>query len=83
MENMEKRLQKVLIDYGADESKISKDADYYLDLNLDILDLMDLAPKINNEFMIVIKNDEIMKMERISDTIHFLTKKSMFLFSQS
>ncbi len=78
MENIEKRLQKVLIDYGADQSKISKDADYYLDLNLDILDLMDLAPKINNEFMIVIKNDEIMKMERISDTIYFKLKDQCF-----
>ncbi|MFP4025571.1 MAG: acyl carrier protein [Thiohalospira sp.] len=80
MKNVEKRLLKVIIDYGVDQSKISKDADYYFDLNLDILDLMGLANNIKNEFKVAIPDHEIMKMEKISDTIDFLKRKSTIYF---
>ncbi|NOQ25927.1 MAG: hypothetical protein GQ564_11245 [Bacteroidales bacterium] len=80
MENIEKRLKGILIDYGIDRSKISKDSDYYFDLNLDILDLMGLAKKIKKEFLISIPENEILRMERISDTIYFLEKKSRPMF---
>lgn len=72
MKNTEKRLIQVLIDYGIEKNRITKDSDYYFDLNLDILDLMGLARKINNEFRISIPDNEILRMERISDTIYFL-----------
>ena len=68
MKSIEKRLKKVLIEYGIDRNKISKDTDYYFDLNLDILDLMGLARKIKNEFLINIPDNEILRMERVSDT---------------
>ena len=76
MKSVEKRLKKVLIDYGIDQNKISMDSDYYFDLNLDMLDLMGLANKIKNEFLVSIPDNEILRMERISDTIYFLEKKS-------
>jgi len=76
MKSVEKRLKKVLIDYGIDQNKISMDIDYYFDLNLDMLDLMGLANKIKNEFLVSIPDNEILRMERISDTIYFLEKKS-------
>ncbi|MFC2104058.1 hypothetical protein ACFLS4_01740 [Bacteroidota bacterium] len=83
MENIEKRLRKVLIDYGIDRNKISKESDYYFDLNLDMLDLMGLAKKIKNEFMISVPDNEILRMERISDTVFFLEKKSNLMFSHN
>ncbi|MFC2151424.1 hypothetical protein ACFLSE_02770 [Bacteroidota bacterium] len=83
MENIEKRLRKVLIDYGIDRSKISKESDYYFDMNLDMLDLMGLAKRIKNEFMISIPDKEILRMERISDTLCFLEKKSNVMFSHN
>ena len=83
MKSIEKRLRKVLIDYGIDRNKISKNSDYYFDLNLDILDLMGLARKIKNEFLISIPDNEILRMERISDTIYLLEKKSNMMFSHN
>lgn len=83
MENVEKRLRKVLLDYGIDQSKISENADYYFDLNLDVLDLMGLARKIKDEFMVNIPDNEILKMERISDTLYFLKKRSHVMFSHN
>ena len=83
MKSIEKRLKKVLIDYGINRNKISKDSDYYFDLNLDILELMELARKIKNEFMISISDNEILKMEKISDTIYLLEKKSNMMFSHN
>lgn len=79
MKNIEKRLRKVLIEYGIDRNKISKDTDYYFDLNLDILDLMGLAKRIKREFMINIPDNEILRMERVSDTLYFLDKKTSML----
>ena len=79
MKNIEKRLRKVLIEYGIDRNKISKDSDYYFDLNLDILDLMGLAKRIKREFMINIPDNEILRMERVSDTLYFLDKKTSLL----
>lgn len=83
MENIEKRLTKVLVDYGIDQSKISENADYYFDLNLDVLDLMGLARKIKEEFIVNIPDNEILKMERISDTLYFLKKRSNVMFSHN
>lgn len=66
-----------MLDYGIDQSKISENADYYFDLNLDVLDLMGLARKIKDEFMVNIPDNEILKMERISDTLYFLKRDLM------
>lgn len=79
MKNIEKRLRKVLIEYGIDRNKISKDTDYYFDLNLDILDLMGLANRIKKEFLVHIPDNEILRMERVSDTLYFLDKKTDML----
>lgn len=80
MKNIEKRLKKILIDYGIDRKKISKDSDYYFDLNMDVLDLMGMARKIKKEFLVGIPDNEIYRMERVSDTIYFLEKKSDLMF---
>jgi len=81
MKNIENRLKKVLIEYGIDRSKISNDTDYYFDLNMDIIDLMGLARKIRSEFLVQIPDNEILRMERISDTVYFLEKKSSISYS--
>lgn len=83
MKNIERRLKKVLIDFGVDRHKISKDTDYYFDLNLDMLDLMGLAKKIQQEFAVHIPDNEILRMERISDTIYFLGKNSTGIYSHN
>lgn len=83
MENVEKRLRKVLLDYGIDQSKISENADYYFDLNLDVFDLMGLGRKIKKEFMVNIPDNEVLRMERISDTLYFLKKRSHVMFSHN
>jgi acyl carrier protein len=75
MENMEQRLKRILIEHGIDQRKISKQADYYFDLNLNMLDLMSIAKKIKQEFLVSIPDNELLRMERISDTIFFLERK--------
>lgn len=77
MNNIEQRLKRVLVDYGIDQRKISKESDYYFDLNLNMLDLMGLAKKIKREFLVTIPDNELLRMERIADTIYFLERKSI------
>lgn len=83
MKSIEKRLKEVLLDYGIESSKFDMNADYYFDLNMDVLDLMGLARKIKREFMVNIPDSEILRMERISDTIYFLESKSSMMFSHN
>lgn len=78
MNNIEERLKKVLMEYGIEQEKVSKDSDYYFDLNLDMLDLLRIAGKIRKEFRVSIPDNEIFRMERISDTIYFIEQKSKF-----
>ena len=80
MKNIERRLRKVLVEYGIDQSKISHNTDYYYDLNMDVLDLMGLASVIKKEYLICIPDNEIFGMERISDTLHFLKQKERLMF---
>lgn len=79
MKNTEERLRKVLIEYGIDQKSVSMDSDYYFDLNLDMLDLIRLAGKIRKEFRVSIPDNEIFRMERISDTIYFLKQQPEFV----
>jgi len=79
MKNTEERLRKVLIEYGIDQKSVSMDSDYYFDLNLDMLDLIRLAGKIRKEFRASIPDNEIFRMERISDTIYFLKQQPEFV----
>lgn len=83
MKSIDERLQSILVEYGIDQSKISANADYYFDLNMDILDLMSLSRKIKKEFMIDIPDSEILRMERVSDTLYYLKSKAQFMFSYS
>ncbi|MCK5028031.1 MAG: acyl carrier protein [Bacteroidales bacterium] len=81
MKNTEERLRKVLIEFGIDQESVSKDSDYYFDLNLDMLDLLRVASKIRKEFRVSIPDNEIFRMERISDTIYFIEQKPEFVSS--
>lgn len=79
MNNTEERLKKVLMEFGINQESVSKDSDYYFDLNLDMLDLICIAGKIRKEFRVNIPDNEIFKMERISDTIYFIEQKPEFV----
>jgi len=76
MRNTEERLRKLLMEDGINQENMSKDSDYYFDLNLDMLDLLRFASKIRKEFRVSIPDNEIFRMERISDTIYFIEQKS-------
>jgi len=80
MKTIEQKLEKLLIDFGIDRKKVSGDTDYYHDLNLNMLDLYCLINKINHEFRVYFSEEEILRMERISDTVHFLRRKSGALY---
>jgi len=83
MENINYRFKKVLVDFGIEQSKLTDSADYYFDLNLDMLDLMVLAKKLKDEFLVDIPDNEVLRMERISDTLYFIKQKykPVYLFN--
>ena len=66
-------LKKVLIDeFEVDEAKITPEASFYEDLELDSLDAIDLIVTMNNVYNIDVDNksmEEILTVQQLIDTV--------------
>jgi len=66
-------LKKVLIDeFEVDEAKITLEASFYEDLELDSLDAIDLIVTMNNVYNIDVDNksmEEILTVQQLIDTV--------------
>lgn len=72
-------LKKVLIDeFEVDEEKITPNASFYEDLELDSLDAIDLIVTMNNVYNIDVDNksmEEILTIQQLIDTVkRYITK---------
>ena len=72
-------LKKVLIDeFEVDEAKITLEASFYEDLELDSLDAIDLIVTMNNVYNIDVDNksmEEILTVQQLIDTVKsYITK---------
>ncbi len=72
-------LKKVLMDeFEVDEEKITPNASFYEDLELDSLDAIDLIVTMNNVYNIDVDNksmEEILTVQQLIDTVkRYITK---------
>lgn len=72
-------LKKVLMDeFEVDEEKITPNASFYEDLELDSLDAIDLIVTMNNVYNIDVDNksmEEILTIQQLIDTVkRYITK---------
>ena len=73
------KLKKVLMDeFEVDEEKITPNASFYEDLELDSLDAIDLIVTMNNVYNIDVDNksmEEILTIQQLIDTVkRYITK---------
>jgi len=73
------KLKKILMDeFEVDEEKITPNASFYEDLELDSLDAIDLIVTMNNVYNIDVDNksmEEILTIQQLIDTVkRYITK---------
>ena len=72
MNDLKNRIYGVFPGLGIDCSEINGNTDYYLDLNIDLLDFTKIIVALEKEFKIKIPDNDILGLETISDTLEYL-----------
>ena len=71
------KIKNALIEHaGVEEDKISKDARFVEDLNIDSLDLVDLIIMLEEEYDIEFDEDSADKIKTVADVIDFIEKNA-------
>ncbi|MBA7552785.1 Acyl carrier protein [subsurface metagenome] len=69
------RIKKILVDrLGVDESKITENSSFLVDLGADSLDIADLILAFEEEFKIEIPDKDVEKIKTVGDMIRYLDK---------
>ena len=69
------RIKKILVDrLGVDESKITENSSFLVDLGADSLDIADLILAFEEEFNLEIPDKDAEKMKTVGDVIKYLNK---------
>ena len=74
MESVDK-IKKILVDrLGVDESKITENSSFLVDLGADSLDIADLILAFEEEFNSEIPDEDVEKIKTVGDMIKYLDK---------
>ncbi|MBA7526250.1 Acyl carrier protein [subsurface metagenome] len=69
------RIKKILVDrLGVDESKITENSSFLVDLGADSLDIADLILAFEEEFNSEIPDEDVEKIKTVGDMIKYLDK---------
>lgn len=76
LENIQTRVQKILAEQlGVAESDIKPDTNFYNDLNADSLDAVEMIMSLEDEFEIVISDEEGSQFTNMQEVVNFLAAK--------
>lgn len=71
--DLEARLQKIIANQlGVDEEKVQPSAAFIADLKADSLDLAELMMSLEDEFKVVISEDDASKIKTVGDAIAYI-----------
>jgi acyl carrier protein len=73
---MMERLIKILSDYTESDVQITEDTDIMNDLGLSSFDIINLAGDVEDEFDIIIPDDDIPTLRTVGDVIAFIKNHS-------
>eukprot|EP01088_Endostelium_zonatum_P015880 TRINITY_DN406_c0_g1_i1.p1 TRINITY_DN406_c0_g1~~TRINITY_DN406_c0_g1_i1.p1 ORF type:complete len:131 (-),score=39.40 TRINITY_DN406_c0_g1_i1:64-432(-) len=72
-EQAKTRVLRVVSEFHkVDKSKVNENAHFYKDLGLDSLDQVELVLALEDEFAIMLTEEEQEKLATVKDTIHFI-----------
>tara|TARA_R110002124_G_scaffold112016_3_gene266016 strand:- start:480 stop:719 length:240 start_codon:yes stop_codon:yes gene_type:complete len=69
---VEKRITNILKNFGVEEKAVTADAHFMKDLGFDSLDTVDLMMQLEQEFNIIIPDDDYSKITTVGNLIHYL-----------
>lgn len=71
--DLEARLQKIIANQlGVEEDKVQPSAAFIADLKADSLDLAELMMSLEDEFKVVISEDDASKIKTVGDAIAYI-----------
>ncbi len=74
-EQIEARMTDALESFGADRDQIKRDADWE-SLDVDSLDLVELAQIVEEEYGVKMKEEDMKEMKTVGDAVDFVAERA-------
>jgi acyl carrier protein len=74
-EQVEVRVIETLASFGPDPDQITRDATFE-ELDIDSLDLVELAQIVEDEYGVVLKGDDMKELKTVGDAIDLIVNKA-------
>lgn len=74
-EQIEARMTEALESFGADRAQIKRDADWE-SLDVDSLDLVELAQIVEEEYGVKMKEEDMKEMKTVGDAVDFVAERA-------
>jgi acyl carrier protein len=74
-EQVQERVVEALASFGPDASQITREATFE-ELDIDSLDLVELAQIVEDEYGVVLKGDDMKELGTVGDAIDLITSRA-------
>jgi acyl carrier protein len=74
-EQVEARVVEALASFGPDASQITREATFE-ELDIDSLDLVELAQIVEDEYGVVLKGDDMKELRTVGDAVELITERA-------
>ena len=74
-DQVQQRVIEALASFGPDISEITPDATFE-DLDIDSLDLVELAQIVEDEYGVVLKGEDMKELKTVSDAVNLITERA-------
>jgi acyl carrier protein len=74
-EQVETRVVETLASFGPDASQIARDSTFE-ELDIDSLDLVELAQVVEDEFGVVLKGEDMKELKTVGDAIDMIVSRA-------
>ena len=74
-EQIEERMTEALVSFGAEKEQIKRDATWE-SLDVDSLDLVELAQIVEEEYGVKMKEEDMTEMKTVGDAVDFVAERA-------
>ena len=74
-EQIEERMTEALVSFGAEKEQIKRDANWE-SLDVDSLDLVELAQIVEEEYGVKMKEEDMKEMKTVGDAVDFVAERA-------
>ena len=74
-EQIEERMTEALVSFGAERDDVKRDADWE-SLDVDSLDLVELAQIVEEEYGVKMKEEDMKDLKTVGDAVNFVAERA-------